>query len=390
MSPTYPSFDLDPFSDDLLDEPYDYYCALRDAGPVFRLDRYDVLGLARFDDVRAGLKDWHAFSSTDGPGFNDHMNAKLKDTVLASEPPDHEAVRGVMVRRLRLGRLRGFTPIADQMADEMVIGFLERNTFDAVTDLAKPFVTRFVGSVLGVPEEILDVAVNASLAGFNATGPMNQRAIESAPVIEELFEIMARLTKSDMKPGSMAWEILDAYEHGEIPETTPLQLIFNFLGPAFDTTINAIGSILWLFAQHPDQWRMVRAEPALVAAAVSEGLRVESPLQIWSRVARHSVVVDSVDIPAGMRVAVFIGAANRDERHYANPAQFDVQRNPVDHLSFGQGIHMCVGAPLARLEITSIVNALRGKAREIEVAGTPVRRLNNTTRGFASLPVAVR
>lgn len=389
MTHGYPNFDLDPFCDELLDQPYAYYRQMRDAGPVFRLARYDVLGLARFGDVRTALKDWRAFSSAAGPAFNETLNASLEGGVIRLDPPEHEGVRTAMVQRLRLGRLKEFTPVADQLAGEMVTAFVQRKTFDAVTDLARPFIATFTGRILGIPQDVADLAVRASMAGFDALGPMNQRATEALPVVGQFFAVMAKLVKDDMTPGSIAWEILDARERGEIPESETLQLLFQYLGPAFETTINAIGNILWLLARHPAQWQLLRQQPALIPSAINEALRVESPLQVWSRVAREDVAVDGAEIPAGTRVAMFLGAANRDERHYPDPEAFDVRRNPADHLAFGNGIHMCVGAPLARLEIGSILNAMSGKVGDIKLAGDPVRQLNNTSRGFASLPVAI-
>lgn len=389
MSHGYPSFDLDPFCDELLDEPYAYYRQLRDAGPLFRLTRYDVLGLARFDDVRMALKDWRAFSSAAGPAFNETLNASLEGGVVRLEPPEHGRIRTTMVQRLRLGRLREFKPVADQLADEMVTACVERKTFDAVTDLARPFVATFTGRILGIPQEVADLAVRTSTAGFDALGPMNQRATEALPVVGQFFAVMAKLVKDDMAPGSIAWEILDARGRGEIPESETLQLLFQYLGPAFETTINGIGNILWLLARHPAQWQLLRRQPALIPSAINEALRVESPLQIWSRVARDDVAADGAEIPAGMRVAMFIGAANRDERHYPHPEAFDVRRNPADHLAFGNGIHMCVGAPLARLEIDSIVRAMSEKVRHIKLAGDPERQLNSTSRGFVNLPVVI-
>jgi cytochrome P450 len=389
MTHGHPSFDLDPFCDELLDQPYAYFRRLRDAGPVFRLTSYDVLGLARFDDVRMGLKDWRAFSSAAGPAFNETLNASLEGGVIRLDPPEHEGVRTAMVQRLRLGRLKEFAPVADQLAGEMVTAFVERKTFDAVTDLARPFVATFTGRILGIPQDVADLAVRASTAGFDALGPMNQRATEALPVVGQFFAAMAKLGKDDMTPGSIAWEILDARERGETPDSETLQLLFQYLGPAFETTINAIGNILWLLARHPAQWQLLLRQPELIPSAINESLRLESPLQIWSRVAGEDVAVGGAEIPAGTRVAMFLGAANRDERHYPDPEAFDVRRNPADHLAFGNGIHTCVGAPLARLEIGSILNAMSGKVRDIKLAGDPVRQLNNTSRGFASLPVAI-
>jgi cytochrome P450 len=387
MTRGYPSFDIDPFCDELLEQPYDYYRTLRDAGPVFELSRYGVVGLARFDDVRTGLSDWRAYTSAVGPAFNEPLNAGLEGSITRLDPPEHEDVRTAMVQRLRLGRIKEFAPVAEQLAAEMVAALGQR--FDAVTDLAQPFVTTFTARILGIPEDVADLGVKASMAAFDALGPMNERTIEALPLVGQAFEVMAQLSKSDMTPSSIAWDIIDARERGEIPEALSVALLFNYLGPAFETTINTIGNILWLLARHPAQWQLLREQPVLIPAAINETLRLESPLQIWSRVAREDIAVDGSQIPAGTRVAMFLGSANRDERHYPDPDTFDVRRNPNDHLAFGNGIHMCVGAPLARLEIGSILDALTSKAEAIKLAGEPVWRLNNASRGFRSLPIAI-
>ena len=212
MANRIPVIDVDPFSDELLAEPYGYYHVLRDAGPVFSLPRYDVLGIARFADVREGLKDWRRLSSTEGPGFNAASNEKMRGTVVASEPPEHEAARTVMVKRLRLGRLREVEPLADQVARELLDACLAQPSFDAASDLARPFVTRFVGHVLGVPVPLLDQCVDGSIAGFDAAGPANQRSAAAGPVLGQLFAVLRTLTKADMKPGSIGWDVLDAHE----------------------------------------------------------------------------------------------------------------------------------------------------------------------------------
>lgn len=387
MADVIPALDIDPFSDELLADPYAYYHVLRDVGPVFSLPEYATLGIARFDHVQAGLKDWQHLTSSEGPGFNDPFNSQLKATVVASDPPDHKGVRSVMVKRLRLGRLREVAPLADQVAAELLDTLGDQKSFDAARDIARPFVTRFVGRVLGVPESILDQCVDGSIAGFNLVGPLNERASQALPLISELFGIIQGLRKADMLPGSIGWDILDAHERGEIPKLSSFVLLWNFLGPAFDTTVNAIGTIIWLLATHPDQWAALRSDPGLIPATINEGIRVESPLQVWSRVARAGLTIDGVAVPDGTRVAVFIGAANRDERHYDRPSDFVIARNPVDQLGFGNGIHTCVGAPLARLELTSVLKALANRATTLEPDGDPVLRLNNTTRGFSSAPV---
>lgn len=384
-----PSFSVDPFADEFLLDPFEHYRQFRDAGPVIRLERYDLLGVARFDGVKTTMKDHEVFRSSRGPGFNEAYNQKMQGTVVASEPPEHAEIRATMVRRLRLAKLKEMQPVADTLAHKLVAEFLERGTFDAASELARPFVSAFVGTVLGVSHDIAELAIDGSTEGFNSTGPLNARTAAAAPVIEKLFGMMQQLTKDDFAPGTIGWDILDAHDRGEIPFASSLSLLFNFLGPAFDTTINALGSTLWLLAENPEQWALLRERPQLISATINESLRRESPLQTWSRWCADGAIIDGVEIPADTRVAVFPGSANRDERHYADPDTFDIRRNPTDHLAFGQGIHMCVGAPLARMELTSVLTALTTLVHEIEPTGEPTLRLNNTTRGFTSVPLRI-
>jgi cytochrome P450 len=389
MAVTYPTFDVDPFADDFIVNPYEHYKEFREAGPVVRLEKYDVLGVARFADVKATMKNHEVFKSSYGPGFNDPFNEQTKGTVAAAEPPDHTEARASIVRRLRLAKLREMQPTSDALAQKLTAEFVERGEFDAATELARPFVSAFVGSMLGISRDIAELAVDASMAGFNSAGALNERTLAAAPVINQLFTMMSKLTRDDFTPGSIGWDILDAHERGELPFASSLSLIFNFLGPAFDTTINAVGNVVWLLATHPDQWDLLRGDPKLITDAIDESLRVESPLQAWSRFCPDGGTVDGVEIPPGTRVAVFPGSANRDERHYADPERFDIRRAPSDHVAFGHGIHMCVGAPLARMELTSVVTALTQLVTTIEPAGEAAIRLNNTTRGLATAPVRV-
>lgn len=392
MQGMYPTFDLDPFSDDLLESPYGYYRTLRDAGPVFWLNRYDVCGTARYDTVHEVFGNWGDFSSAEGPAFSPMMNsdAGLRQTVLCREPPEHAGVRKMLMDHLRLTRIEKHVPVAEQLADEVVSRFLEQRRFDGITDLARPFVIAFVGHVLGLPEELMALGADASFAAFQAIGPDNERARESAPLVGQFFGALAELTQQDVAPDSVAWDLLGARARGELSYDAPLGLILNFAGPAFDTTIHSVGNALWLLATHPEQWDVLRnnPDPKLIQSAINEAIRLESPLQIWSRVTRHDASIDGAGIPGGTRLALFIGAANRDERHFPDPERFDVRRNPYQ-LDFGHGIHTCVGAPLARVELTAILTTMRERVREIRLDGLPQRRLNNIIRGFGSLPLAI-
>lgn len=384
-----PRLDLDLWSDEVLHDPWPYYRALRDAGPAVHLEHelYDVYAVGRYEDGREALRHWELFSSAQGVGFNDLMNEAMQGTIVGADPPEHDRLRGVMLDRLKLSEVRELTAMVQRKADALVAELLERGQFDAVTDLAERLVPAVVGELVGISGEVLDKFAHGGDKFFTVAGPPNERMDDGFPVVLELLQLIGSLTKDDMAPGSMGWDLYDAADRGEIPEEMCTTLIWNYVGPGFDTTINALGSTIWMLARDPEQWKALKAEPSLVPGVVNEGLRMESPIQIWSRWTTGDADVDGVTIPEGSRVAILLGSANRDERHYADPDHFDVRRNPADHVAFGQGIHLCVGAPLARAEIAATLNALVQQASTLE-CGEPLRRVNNTTRGLERLPVS--
>ena len=158
-------------------------------------------------------------------------------------------------------------------------------------------------------------------------------------------------------------------------------LFIDYLAPSLDTTISAIGNALWLFATHPDQWQLLRDEPAPgQGRALNEALRLESPISCFTRVAAVDAVIGGVDIPAGSRVMVSFASANRDERRWHDPERFDITRESAGHLAFGHGEHACVGMGLARLEGTAVLTALVERVATIELDGPPQRKRNNLIR----------
>jgi cytochrome P450 len=361
---------------------------LRDAGPVVYLEGMGVWALTRYTELRAAFKDWETFSSAEGPAFNDPINESVKNTVVGTDPPAHTAIRKTTLDRLRLSTVREATGLIDAKADEMVAPLVARGSFDAVTELARPFPATIVGELLGVDEDMRDKLIEYGDATFNVLGPLNQRALEGFPLVQGLLERMATMTKADLVPDSMGYKLYEAAERNELPAEQLAVLLWNFTGAGTDTTVSAIGNLIRLLAQHPEQWDLVRNDPGMINAAIDETLRLESPIQIFGRVTARDYEADGAVIPTGQRVALLIGSGNRDERHYPDPDTFDIRRPAEDHLSFGHGIHNCPGANLARLEMQAVVKALLKYARQLE-PGQPVRRLNNMSRGLDSLPVTV-
>ena len=223
-------------------------------------------------------------------------------------------------------------------------------------------------------------------AAMQVIGPMNQRTAENFPIAGELYGWCAGVTAEDLAPGSVGRGIFDAEARGDIPPNTAGHIIHQYLGAGVDTTVAAIGNIVALFGTHPDQFDLVRKDPSLVPAAFAEVLRFWVPIHAWGRYVTKDVEIDGATVPAGSQVALLLGAGNRDPRHYENPDAFLVERNPVDHLSFGYGPHGCAGQGLARLEAHAVIEALASQVQRL-VVGEEVRVPSNITRSIDELPV---
>jgi cytochrome P450 len=383
-----PTSNLDLWSSEVLCEPWERFRVIRDTAPAVYLEQYDVYAVGRYGDVRGLLRDWQTFTSADGVAFNDLMNEAEMGTAPGSDPPEHDAIRSAMLERLRLTEVRGLAELVQRRADEMVAELVERGSFDLVADLAQRYVTEVVGELIGLDRERLARFGPAGPVFFDSTGPEGDLTYEAVPVALELLQDIGALTKDDMAPGSMGRSLFEAEERGEIPTDSTTMLIWNYIGPAFDTTINGIGSTVWLLARDPEQWKLLRDEPALIPAAFNEGLRMETPISIWARGCRGGAEIDGITIPPGSRMCVLMASANRDERHYPDPDHYDVRRDPHDHVAFGHGIHSCVGSSLARTEAHAVLTALVNHVTTLE-CGDPVRKPHNTTRGLHSLPMTI-
>ncbi|MET8307100.1 cytochrome P450 [Micromonospora sp. NPDC005173] len=381
-----PISDLDLFDDAVLVDPYPSYAALRDLGGVVRLPANDVHVLTRYDVIRNALADWESFSSAGAIGFNPAVNEALTGTSLASDPPVHTQLRATLTANLSPRALRGLKASIDAKADALVERLVDKGSFEAIDGLARALPLEVVADLIGFTGNVRDNMLRWGQAAMQVIGPMNQRTAESFPIAGELYGWCSTVTAEDLAPGSVGRGIFEAEARGDIPPDTAGHIIHQYLGAGVDTTIASIGNIVALFAAHPEQLALVRENPSLVPAAFNEVLRYWAPLHAWGRRATRDVTVDGVLIPQGAKVAILFGAGNRDPRHYADPDAFLVERNPVDHLSFGYGPHGCAGQGLARLEAHAVIEALARRVGRLLV-GPEVRVPSNITRSIEELPV---
>jgi cytochrome P450 len=391
---TIQSLDVDPFCREFFDDPFPMHAALRDAGPVACLARYGAFAVARYEPVQAMLADWQSFSSQRGVGLSDFAREKpwrLPSLLLEKDPPLHDRTRKVMdgvmspaaVRALRVD----FARAADTLIDEL----LQRGRFDAVRDLAEAYPLTVFPDAVGMPRENRRFLLPYGNMVFNSFGPRNdffEAAVQDAA--PALAWVQTQSKRDALSPDGLGAAIHRAADAGDVTRDEAEILVRSLLTAGVDTTVNGIGAALYCLARFPEQFARLRADPLLARAAFEEAVRLESPVQTFFRTTTRDVLIGGEPVSEGCKVLMFLGAANRDPRRWANPDEYDITRRNAGHVGFGHGIHACVGAVLARLEGELILGALARKCAAIEISGEPKRRYNNTLRGMASLPMTLR
>lgn len=389
-----PHTDIDPFSPEALADPLPMQEHLRELGPVFYLSRYEVYGVARYSEVHQALTNWQSLRSGAGVGLSNFTKEKPwrpPSLLLEADPPRHDAPRAVLEKLLSQRQLKALQEQWREDADDVVAELLSRGlNFDAVTELAEVFPLRVFPDAVGLRQEGREHLLPYGDFAFNAFGPHNalleKRSQGIAPSVAWVGEQCLRENLAEVGFGADIWAAAD---RGEItPEQAPL-IVRSLLTAGVDTTVTGIASLLHAVAGKPEQWERLRSERDLLPRAFEEAVRLESPVQTFFRTTSRQIEIDGVKIGANEKVLMFLGAANHDPRRWANPDEFDISRDPSGHVGFGMGIHQCVGQHVARLEATAVLNALLDRVESFELDAPPKRHLNNTLRGWQSIPVRV-
>jgi 4-methoxybenzoate monooxygenase (O-demethylating) len=382
---------LDPFGREFLEDPLPCHEMLRDAAPVLWLEKYGLWALARYEHVHAALNDWQTFCSRRGVGLSDFAREKPwrpPSLLLEADPPLHTRTRGAIVKvlsRPALANLQaGFEVAAERLMDRV----LQLDSFDGVTELAQAFPLSVFPDAVGVSREGRENLLPYGEMAFNAFGPRNWLFEESmqraAPVIAW---IMSQCQRDSLTPAGLGAAIYARADAGDVTHEEAALLIRSLLTAGLDTTIYSLSAALHCFATHPEQWQLLRAQPALAQQAFEEVIRYTSPVQTFFRTTTRDVEVAGQPLLEGQKVLLFLGAANHDPRKWDEPHRFHIERHSRGHVGFGYGIHVCVGQMLAHLEATVLLTTMARRVASIELAGEPRWRLNNTLRGLASLPI---
>lgn len=380
----------DPFSPATVENPYPTYRILRDNFPVYLNEELGVWAVSRFEDVQQVARDWKAFSSARGVDL-DNTNQELSGpgNFLEMDPPRHDELRKI-VRNI-------FTPKSMQShegwvrgkAEELAAGFVERGTADLAEEFSSRLPLLMACHLLGFPEEDSELMGRLFREAFQrtpGTGGIPSHAVDANAKMQDYF--MEAIAERRKRPREdVLSQVVTAEIGGEQLEEETTGMCFLLFAAAIETTSSLISNSLLALGRHPDERAKLIEDPSSISSAIEELLRYDSPIQHLERTTTRPVEMYGRTIPEGAWVVLLFGSANRDERVFDDPDRLDVTRQIKRHLAFGEGIHHCLGAPLARLEARVALETLLPRIREYEVLG-PVKRLSKQNlRGLVSLPV---
>lgn len=385
------SVEYDPYSAEAHADPYPIYKSLRDEAPLYHHPVRDFWAVSRYADVAAVSRDWESFTVTRGVDIDNAGDVLGEGFFLAQDPPVHGKMRDLIKQAFGLRSIKELTEDAIRReTDALVKDLASRPSADLAFELAWTLPARAMSILLGYPLEDSNALRDLGMrfmtreAGSAVPPPDSDRA---GIALMEYFkdEVGSRVANPrDDLLTTMACARIDGEPIGDAAEGMALLV---FVG-GFENVACMLTNALYWLARHPDQRGWLADNPEAIPAALDEVLRFDSPQQIFKRTTTRDVELRGQAIPAGQPVLLLYAAANRDERYFENPDSFDVRRKLKRNLAFGDGIHFCLGAALARLEGQIVLETVLREMPDYELSAEPELAASHAVRGFTSLPVA--
>ena len=358
-------FYFNPWDENFRANPYPHYRPLLSGPPRVLEMGFKFALAARYDDVRAILSDHATFSSVQpkGAGFDEQIGVfGDAPTMLGSDPPTQTRLRRLVSRDFTPRRIRELEPRIREIAKNLLDAAERKGEFDVMADLANPLPVMVISDLLGVPQEDYlrfkswsDKIVEAdnTLPGM----PMPDEIKTAFTGLREYF--IAEIARRRKNPGTdLVSALVAAHDEAEALNADELlQFLVLLLLAGNETTTNLIGNGMLALGRNPGAMAALRSRPDLMRGAIEEMLRYDGPVQATFRTATRDTTIGGTPITAGMFVFVITAAANRDPAKFKDPEKFDIARESNEHMAFGDGIHFCIGAPLARMEGSIAIGA---------------------------------
>ena len=373
---THAGQQFDPYAADYLQDPYPHLRAIREQEPVFYAAELDYWIVSRYEDVKHCFMDQATFSAAPAldtivPPYPSTLEILKRyklvpgAAMVNEDPPGHRSHRKQCLNAFSSHRMRRMEPFVRELATGFIDTFVKNGNADLVVELFYEFPALVVFKFFGIPDdEVEEVKAYAGpLALFNWGKPTEAEQNRLVEMVCRYYEYSCRHLErlKDNLGDDLASDLLRA--HLEDPENWPISyiayLLPNFLYAGHETTTSQAGNALRILLEHRDQWERLCAEPALIPNAVEECIRAVSSVIAWRRRTKKAVTIHGVEIPPDANLLIYSGAANRDEDVFSEGERFDITRENARHsLSFGYGAHLCLGAPLARLELKVLLEEL--------------------------------
>jgi cytochrome P450 len=373
----------------MVDDPYPVYRELRRAHPVYHNEERKFWALSRFADVQDTARNWRSFTSTGGSDIDIDPDFFGPGDFINSDPPEHSRMRGVVKEFFSARKLMALEPLIEARASALLDPLVARGGGEFVSELASRLPLSVICGLLGLPVDDghdLRSLMRDVLIRTPGSSEIPDEAMAAKRELEEyVLEIAARRRdrpRDDILSAVVAAEGAGDLRPGELTGAVLLLLL-----AGWETSSVLAANAVWLLACHPGQRRMLAEQPERIPAAIEEVLRFESPAQQHTRLTVAGIQLHGCTIPAGERVVLLWAAANRDETRWPDADEFVIDREPKRNLAFGEGIHHCLGAPLARLEGRVLLEKLLARNPNFEV-GEPERFPGVVIRGISRMEIS--
>jgi cytochrome P450 len=394
------TFGFDPWSPLFVAHPYDVYANLRENEPVSWFEPTGQYLISRHEDVNALLRDrrlgrsylhvaTHAeMGRPDDPDYPEPFWHVIRNGMLDLEPPDHTRLRRLVSQAFTPRRVEALRPTVQRIADRLVDDFVADGGGDLVARVAEPLPVTVIAEMLGVPDADRHLLRpwSADICGMYELNPSRaaaDAAVRACLEFSDYLRALAAERRADPRDDLItALTQVDGLTEDELIGTCVL-----LLNAGHEATVNTTGNGWWALFRNPGELARLRAEPELLPTAVEELMRYDTPLQMFERWVLEDISVRGVDIPRGSEVALLFGSANHDPAVFRDPPRLDLGRRDNPHITFGAGIHFCLGAPLARIELLGSFGALLAKAPALKLVETPKWKPGYIIRGLESLVV---
>lgn len=378
-----------PVSEENAADPYPNYEKIRLKDPVHRMRLLDAWLLTRYEDVDTVLRDYKRFSNAERS-----LNDAGRVTLLDLDPPDHTRLRSLVSRAFTPRSVTALESRVRDIAEEMLDAVENTNRFDLIQALAFPLPVIVIAEMIGVPPEDReqikvwsnDIALSVEPVLTDEQVDMVNRATDE---LYEYFDDIIELRRQDPRDDLISALISAEDEGDRLTHDEVLATLLLLLVAGNETTRNLIGNGALALLKNPEQLQLLRDNPDLLDTAISEFLRYDSPVQLDGRFVEEDVEIGGKRIRAGQRVISALGAANRDPEVFTNPDSLDITRQEKSHISFGRGIHHCLGAPLAMLEGRIAFTCMLNRFSSIRLLAEPERRTQVVLRGVDELWIEV-